>query len=814
MLQSAGYMLGADPYRTPWLKPVEAIEYIGEPPMARLKYIDADLPVEAEAEFLSPFIPGDLKNSALPAAIIRVRLRNKGDRPLKAAVMAGLKSPFKRAAAKGAGGIMSVWGPWEPPESPLYGGSMALALSGGDASFAVVKAPGYEEYGVSRYNEELLRAWIDFRREGRLRGSAAAEGEGLWAFAASSLELKPGEEKAVYFVLAWHFPNHYDQFGERLGHYYENFFASAADVAKYVLANIDYLYGETVKFHDAVYGLEGLDHWVADLVASQLTSLLKLTWLTRDGRFAIWEGLYDRQYSGPELNAFNTTDVVFYVFPTLLSLFPELAAKYLVQHAAHSLARGTPEWALYALAIPENYAEMQRELAKDPGLALDWPKFVERLTAIVERTGKDPAGRVAHFFNESIKGVDQWHMVDLMPKYVLMAYSAAKWAGNMELLRNLWPAMAGTIDGVVKSQSYDGLPYHTTPAGIEWENAVRAQFRRLQPALSVALASQRLLPMGYQTFDTWAFYGVSSYVLFLWIAALEAMADASARLGEAGGRYGELLGKAEAFSERLWNGEYFILWADPATGERDTACMAAQLLGQLAAHVAGLGPVADPGRIKSALRAVAKYNLVKDEGLINGVYPGSERPSLAGPMRYKNFTRGPYLPTWQMDTPWSGVEFAVAGLMLYEGLVDEALAVLGEVHRRYARAGHYWSHVEWGAHYMRPLSSWLVAMGALGLSYDGWARELSLRPAKTPIRWAYAVEGAWGVFSANASSASLDHLHGELEIAALRLWARPREIRLNGKGLEARVEERGGQYLVRLVSPIRLRPGDRLELAF
>lgn len=812
-LQSAGYMLGGDPYKAPWLKPVKQIEFRGEPPLARLKYID-DMPVEVEAEFLSPFIPGDLKNSSLPAIVIRIRVRNKTDRALEASVWASLRSPFEKAAVKAAGNVAVIKGVGIAPDSPLYKGSMALAFVGNGARAVVVKAPSYAEYGFQRYDGavDMLNAWIQFRREGRIEGSAAAEGPGLWVVATAPMTLRPGEAKEAIFVLAWHFPNHLDQFGERLGHYYENFFDDAEAVAQYVLKNLDYLYGETVKFHDAIYGVEGLEEWIADLVASQLTTLIKASWLTKDGRFALWEGLGDKYYGGPERNAFNTTDVIAYAMPMLISLFPELAAKYLIQHAAFALRRGSPDWALYALAIPENRQEFEKALARDPSLSLDWPRLIAKVAEIVDKTGKDPAGRIAHFMDKSIKGVDAYHMVDLMPKYVLMAYTAAKWTGNKALLQNLWEVMEGAVESVVRTQSVDGLPYHNTPAGFEWMRAAKALFEGASgQAASVALQliSQRPLPTGFQTFDTWAFYGVSSYVAFLWAAALKAMAEGAARLGVDRGKYESLLRRASEGLERLWNGEYFDLWWDPITDERDRASMAAQLFGQLLAHVAGLGYLVDRSRVVSALRAVAKYNLAPDEGLINGVYPDGGRPSFVGPTTYKNFTKGPYLPTWQMDTPWTGVEFAVAGHMLYEGLVEEAIAVLRSIHERYERVGHYWNHVEWGAHYMRPLSSWLIVMGALGLRYDGFDKRLTLKPAVTPLKWIFAVNGNWGVLEWSNGRMAVKILHGSLELKALELPMRPKAVRINGTALQF-----SGDTLVELERAISLSVGDVLEVEF
>ncbi|MEL9990494.1 MAG: GH116 family glycosyl-hydrolase [Thermoproteus sp.] len=817
-LQSAGYILGGDPYKAPWLKPVKLIEFYGEPPLARLRYID-DLPVEVEAEFFSPFIPGDLKDSSMPAVIVKLRVRNKSDRALDVSLLALLRSPFGKSAIRFKDGILVIEGRGEAIDSPLRDGSMALAVISENVSATAVRAPGYEERGFQVYDNavEILRAWIDFRSTGAIRGPPAREGDHLWATASTLFKLAPGGNRETFFVLTWFFPNHVDQFGDRLGHYYENFFNDAEAVAKYVVKNLGRLYSETKKLHDALYDVKGLETWVADLVASQLANLVKISWLTKDGRFALWEGLGDKYYGGPERNAFNTTDVITYAMPALVSLFPELAAKYLIQHAAFSLRRGTPEWVLYAISIPENRREFEKELARDPSLALDWQKLLATVVKIVEKTGKDPAGRIAHYLDKSIKGVDGYHMVDLMPKYVLMAYITAKWTGNLNLLQNLWDVVEGAVESVAKSQSVEGLPYHTTLSGFEWYRAVRLLFEGSATQAANAalhLLGQNVLPIGFQTFDTWAFYGVSSYVLALWAAALRAAIDGARRLGKNADRYIELLKRAEEGLGVLWNGEYFDLWWDPVTNERDRASMAAQLFGQLLAHIADLGYIVDRERVVSSLKAVVKYNLAPDEGLINGVYPGGDRPSFAGPLTYRNFTKGPYLPTWQMDTPWSGVEFAVAGHMFYEGLLEEGLAVLKAVHERYERAGHYWNHVEWGAHYMRPLSAWTVVLGALGLKYDGFEKELTLRPVVEPLRWIFAAAGSWGVLDWSGDRASLKLEGGMLEIAALRLPKRPTRVALNGQPVPFELIELDGGYKVKLGGPVRLEPGGTLEIAF
>lgn len=39
----SGYELGVNPYTMPWLRPVDEIEFNGEPPFVFLRFIDKDL---------------------------------------------------------------------------------------------------------------------------------------------------------------------------------------------------------------------------------------------------------------------------------------------------------------------------------------------------------------------------------------------------------------------------------------------------------------------------------------------------------------------------------------------------------------------------------------------------------------------------------------------------------------------------------------------------------------------------------------------------------------------------------------------------
>jgi len=407
---------------------------------------------------------------------------------------------------------------------------------------------------------------------------------------------------------------------------------------------------------------------------------------------------------------------------------------------------------------------------------------------------------------------------------VVTAYLIAKWLGDEELLKRLVEPMMRAVESVVRVQSYDNfIPYHTYPAGFDWTFYLEALVQQAGlpwdfARLLVSLVGQRSTAMGFQTFDVWTFYGVSAYVSILWLAALRALEYTLKKVGGDASRIVELYQRSRRFvEERLWNGKYFRLWVDPVTGYTDEACMAAQLLGQWLATLAGLGYVVDEAMVRSALRSVASMNIVEEEGLINGVYPDGRRPAWLGPMTYENATKLPFYPSIQMDTPWSGVEFAVASHMLYEGMVPDALRLLKIIHERYEVSGHYWNHIEWGAHYMRPLSSWSVVLGAEGVTYDGFSKELRIAPSIDGLEWVLTVPGAWGKLAAASNGLTIEIRFGELKIKRLT-FKTPKASKTAGITVEApsgaryNVKITDGEVSVEFEDMITLKEGSRIAI--
>jgi len=74
----------------------DAIEFIGEYPIAEIRYKTADkpaLPVEVTGHVFSPFIPLNARDSALPCTILQYTVRNASNRPLDIGIAGWLQNP-------------------------------------------------------------------------------------------------------------------------------------------------------------------------------------------------------------------------------------------------------------------------------------------------------------------------------------------------------------------------------------------------------------------------------------------------------------------------------------------------------------------------------------------------------------------------------------------------------------------------------------------------------------------------------------------------------------------------------------------------
>jgi hypothetical protein len=209
--------------------------------------------------------------------------------------------------------------------------------------------------------------------------------------------------------------------------------------------------------------------------------------------------------------------------------------------------------------------------------------------------------------------------------------------------------------------------------------------------------------------------------------------------------------------ERLWDGEYFIQIVDLAKHPKDQygkGCLADQLFGQGWAHQLGLGYIYPQMHVTQALKSVWKYDWAPDVGPHNGAHPPERWFALPG-------EAGLFTCTWPKseylkegvryrEEVWTGIEYQVAGHMVWEDMVTEALAICRGVEDRYDAAKHNpFNEIECGDHYARAMASWGVYTALAGFEYHGPRGHIGFAPRVTPedFQAAFTAAEGWGTFA-------------------------------------------------------------------
>ena len=259
------------------------------------------------------------------------------------------------------------------------------------------------------------------------------------------------------------------------------------------------------------------------------------------------------------------------------------------------------------------------------------------------------------------------------------------------------------------------------------------------------------------TYDI-SFFGPNTFVGSLYLAALRAGEEMASAMGDAAyaQRLRAVFESGRRLSvERLWNGEYFIQEVDlEKHPDRQYAngCLADQMFGQGWARQLGLGLIYPETTVVPTLQSIWRSNWAPDVGPQNAAHPPERVFADPG-------EAGLFLCTWPKSRHpgpkgvlyrneiWTGIEYQVAGHMLYEGMVEEALSIVRAIHDRYDGAKHNpWNEIECGDHYARAFASWGCLLGACGFEYDGPAGRLAFAPKIGPEDFKAFFTGAegWG----------------------------------------------------------------------
>ncbi|NOZ20218.1 MAG: hypothetical protein GXP25_03925 [Planctomycetes bacterium] len=770
----------------------------GEYPFAWIEFQDKQLPVQARLEAFNPFIPLNVEDSSIPVAIFNWTFHNPTKTPIEVSLMATMQNPigwqdigvptnpfpeklnqFRRDAL-----LHGLWfsAPDLDPNDPNFGtAALCTPWAKTDVQTRLYRGGWWDSCHI---------LWDDFADDGRLESviesefdadvkpSGGTEKPEVGAMAMRAT-IAPGESMTIPAYIAWHFPFLKSWTEGIICRTYAGVqFADAWDAATYAADNMDRLTRGTREFHGAIIR-STLPGCVLDAVTSQASIIRSNTCIRlADGQFYGYEGCSDNVgcCAGTCMHVWNYEQALAFLFPTL----------------ERSIRRN----------------EFLNSTSADGHMQF--------------RTSMPANTRMRRFHA----------CADGQMGAVIRAYRDWQLSGDDAFLEEIWPNLKRAL----------GFAW-TQPNG--WDPNRDGVMEGCQ----------------HNTYDI-EFYGPNTMMGAMYLGALRAAEEMANYLGEkdkAREYHAIYESGRERMDAELWNGDYYVQKVEvmpglevpeklrgPQKGEEGCSCketpgpktpandgfevkyqygegcLSDQLLGQWACHVAGLGYVLDPKRVKRAVGSIFKHNFrhpIGDFSNVQRIYALNDEAGLL----LCSWPRGnrPALPFVYSDEVWTGIEYQVAAHLIYEGLVEEGLTLVKGVRDRHdGLRRNPWNEFECGSHYARAMASWSVLLALSGFGYSATDREIRFRPviSKKNFRCFFSTASGWGTFSQEKKGGKLNAViavaKGKLSLQRIELASRASTaaVILNGRKIKAACQVRDGRTLVRLLRGVTLREGQILKI--
>jgi non-lysosomal glucosylceramidase len=714
-------------------------------PLATVHLQDSDVPLSVRLEAFNPLIPTNEDASGIPVAILRYVCTNLTEDAIDVSIcgtldnLTGGGGQTARTRLRQSTLDLSA----SVNEQRAFGNNVGVYLhspnwnrhssSYGEMAIALVNPsnPSFRtQWRDLSWGDSLLDFWEDFTSDGALDEVGNGEPRVPVASLNDQRTLAPGESQSFTFIISWRFPNRRAwtgglseriDFGELsddiIGNYYSTRFASAWEVVSHVTESLESLERRTVAFVSAVCD-SGLPISVTEAALFNVSTLRTETcFRTPDGRLFGWEGIGSDRGScfGSCTHVWNYE----YVTPFL---FGALARNMRDTEFAHA-------------------TDFEGKMSFRVGLPLESNARKWDLAA-----ADGQMGSLVRVFRE-------WRL-----------------SGDDSFLARLWPKVRLAMEFCWLPGSWD--------------------------------ADQDGVMEGVQhnTMDV-EYFGPNPQMGFWYLAALRAVEEMARHEGDevTAEKCNNLFERGSNWIDKnLFNGTYFrqeIHPVDqlidvhpglrhPGMGADDMSnpelqlgdgCLVDQLVGQLAAHVAGLGYLGNENNVKSALNAVSELNWLPDmhnhfnqmrsfalgdeSGLLMAAYPeGVLRPSR--PFPYSNEVM-------------TGFEYTAALGLAFEGELDAAERIFRSIRSRYdGDRRNPFDEAECGRHYVRPMASWAAIVAWTGFNYDGRTGEMTLSDTGKVETRVWATGNAWGTCSTDHKVVTVSVYEGQLFLKRLNLGNR------------------------------------------
>lgn len=233
------------------------IHYFGHYPVADIEY-EIDAPITVGVRAWSPFIPGDIGASSIPAAIFEVHIRNT-DATLHRCTLA---FSFPGIPAN----------PLLRDTVPLFGRAILAAPVQG-VSVTAAGGAGYV-LGVIG-GQERVRTGSELHTDGKAWAGIAtclpvATNDKSGASVAVDLELAPGETRIVRFLLSWYSPEFLGDKTLTYTQFYTTRYHSAVQVAERMEAEHEELLRRVISWQQVIYSDQSLPVFLRDTLINNL----------------------------------------------------------------------------------------------------------------------------------------------------------------------------------------------------------------------------------------------------------------------------------------------------------------------------------------------------------------------------------------------------------------------------------------------------------------------------------------------------------------------------------------------------------------
>jgi len=555
------------------------IHYWGHYPVVDLEYEMPGCPIGVGMRAWAPFVLGDSSASNTPGAVFEVHLRNPNQEPQAGRIVFSfpgftqeeaqidIHSPRERIHPYLHGPAGPAWVPTAPAKTRILRDKVRGVFSGLVVSSENVKKNGYA-LGVIGDHEVLVGGSLSTADRPQRAGGWANLPKGLpeagdfelGASVAVDYELAADEEKVVRFVLAWYSPMWIGEGDHTFEHFYSRRYKNPEDVASFLSRNHASLLRRILAWQEVIYSEVNYPVWLRE----ELVNILHLfpinsLWATARPPIGPWcdpnkglFGLLDGIVEDPAIEPIPDT---FYANAPLVFFFPDVALSSLHGYKAYQFADGAAVW-IWGGVVGD--AAGGYEVTAGTEFAMPTPGY--------QTTTNGPC------------------FVDLIDRYL-------ERTGDQEALKEFYQAVKRNTNYTMSLRSEDGS-----------DGVISVPRGNVNP-------TRPWLKEGFflQWFEFILLFGMSSHVGGVHLASLLMARRMAEKVGdvEFARQCQEWIdGGSASMEDKMWAGNYYLLYNEPATGRKSDHVFGYQLDGQWMARFHGLPGVFRDDRVKTTLETI------------------------------------------------------------------------------------------------------------------------------------------------------------------------------------------------------------------